>query len=207
MRVNFFEQGEFEQPPALMGTVTLDELGKVVIPDTLAAFLSETKVGAPGGRQVTPADGERYLEGLVLSFRGTRFWAEPAGVRRGDRLKGKAPDSDPLDDGPEILILDPNDPKGAYEQLMEQFTKPQGQGRVGRLAGVKMSDTPVIDLDDSFENQNWLRLVAAARPGKTREAREQAMEDGEAPNHTPRSIFLHDTAKEDTEDRAGSLDG
>jgi len=71
MQVNFFEQGEFEQPPHLIGTVTLDEDGEVVIPDTLAAFLSETKVGVPGGRQVTPADGERYLEGLLCSFRGT----------------------------------------------------------------------------------------------------------------------------------------
>jgi hypothetical protein len=55
MRVNFFGQGEFELPPHLIGTVTLDEDGKIVIPDSLAAFLSETKVGIEGDRQVTTA--------------------------------------------------------------------------------------------------------------------------------------------------------
>jgi hypothetical protein len=123
MRVNFFEQREFEQPPDLIGTVTLDEDGKVVIPDSLAAFLSETKVGVPGGRQVTPADGERYLEGLVVTFRGSRFWAQPDGLRQGDQVKVKGRDSDPVGKGPKILILDPNDPQGAYEQLMEQRRK------------------------------------------------------------------------------------
>jgi hypothetical protein len=123
MRVNFFEQREFAQPPDLIGTVTLDEDGKVVIPDSLAAFLSETKVGVPGGRQVTPSDGERYLEGLVCSFRGSRFWAEPDGLRQGKRVKETARESGPLESGPKILILDPNDPQGAYEKLMEQRRK------------------------------------------------------------------------------------
>jgi hypothetical protein len=138
MRVNFFNQGKFEQPPDLIGTVTLDEDGKVVIPDSLATFLSETKVGAPGGRQVTPADGERYLEGLVLSFRGTRFWAEPEGVRQGENTKVKAPSSGPVERGPEIIILDPNDPEGAYEKLMGR--KYQGQTESDEHQGQAESD-------------------------------------------------------------------
>jgi hypothetical protein len=120
MRVNFFSQGEFEQPPRLIGTVTLDEDGKVVIPDSLAAFLSETKVGAPGGRQVTPADGERYLEGLVCSFRGSRFWAEPDGLRQGDLVNANTRESG-QGDCPEIIILDPNEPDRAYARLMAQY--------------------------------------------------------------------------------------
>jgi hypothetical protein len=51
--------------------VALDEHGEIVIPDPLAEFMSETKVDGPGSREVTSVDGERYLEGLVLSFRGT----------------------------------------------------------------------------------------------------------------------------------------
>jgi hypothetical protein len=66
-----------------------------------------------------------------------------------------------------------------------------------------MADEQVVDLDDSFENQNWLRLVAKA--GKTRKEALQAVKDGEAPNHTPRSIFLHDARKGETEDRTGIL--
>jgi hypothetical protein len=69
-----------------------------------------------------------------------------------------------------------------------------------------VADTQVIDLDDSFENRNWLRMVADARPGKTHKEREQAIEDDEAPNHTPRSIFLHDGAIEGTENQTGCLD-
>jgi hypothetical protein len=69
-----------------------------------------------------------------------------------------------------------------------------------------VAEQPVIDLDDSFENRNWLRMVADARPGKTREEHEQAIKDGEAPNHTPRSIFLPETIKEETENPTGRLD-
>jgi hypothetical protein len=69
-----------------------------------------------------------------------------------------------------------------------------------------MADEQVVDLDDSFENRNWLRLVASRRVGKTREEALQAIKDGEAPNHTPRSIFLHGQTEEETEDRGGSLD-
>jgi hypothetical protein len=88
----------------------------------LAAFLSETKVGAPGGRQVTPADGERYLEGLLCSFRGSRFWAEPAGLSQGDLVNANTRESG-QGDGPEIIILDPNEPHKAYAQLMAQYRR------------------------------------------------------------------------------------
>jgi hypothetical protein len=67
-----------------------------------------------------------------------------------------------------------------------------------------MADEQVVDLDDSFENRNWLRLVASRRVGKTREEALQAIKDGEAPNHTPRSIFLHDTVKEEAVCRVSS---
>jgi hypothetical protein len=40
--------------------------------------------------------------------------------------------------------------------------------------------------------------------GKTREEALQAIKDGEAPNHTPRSIFLHDTVKEEAVCRVSS---
>ena len=63
-----------------------------------------------------------------------------------------------------------------------------------------MAEQPVIDLDDSFENRNWLRVVAESPPGMPREEAVQAIKDREAPAHTPRSIFLHDTIKEETED-------
>jgi len=122
MRVNFFEQGEFDQPPYLIGTVTLDGDGKVVIPDSLAAFLSETKVGVSGGRPGAPADGERYLEGLVVTFRGSRFWAEPDGPRQEDPVNDNTRESG-QGKGPKILILDPNDPEGSYQKLMEQRRK------------------------------------------------------------------------------------
>jgi hypothetical protein len=57
-----------------------------------------------------------------------------------------------------------------------------------------VADMPVVDLDDTFENRNWLRIVGQMRQGKTREEGMQAVSDGEAPNHTPRSIFLHGPA-------------
>jgi hypothetical protein len=96
-------------------------------------FLSETKVGGPGGRQVTPADGERYLEGLVLSFRGTRFWAEPDGLRHGDQVSTKTRESG-QGDGPEIIILDPNEPDRAYAQLMAQYRRNTERGSGTRTA-------------------------------------------------------------------------
>ena len=120
MQVNFFSQRESDQPPHLVGAVTLDEDGKVVIPGSLATFLVETRVRVPGGTLVTPVDGERYLQGLVFSFRGTRFWAEPDGPRQSDRVKAF---KDSEGKGPKILILDPNDPEGSYQKLMEQRRK------------------------------------------------------------------------------------
>jgi hypothetical protein len=69
-----------------------------------------------------------------------------------------------------------------------------------------VAEQPVINLDDTFENRNWLRIVGQMRQGKTREEALAAIKAGEAPNHTPTSIFLHDTVKEEAEDRAGSLD-
>ena len=119
MQVNFFSQRESDQPPHLVGTVALAEDGEVVIPGRLAAFLAETRVRVPGGALVTRVDGERYLQGLVFSFRGSRFWAEPAGVRQGDLVNENTRESG-QGEGPKILILDPNDPQGAYEKLMEQ---------------------------------------------------------------------------------------
>ena len=61
-----------------------------------------------------------------------------------------------------------------------------------------MTKQQVIDLDDSFENRNWLRIVDQMRQGKTRKEAIEAISDGEAPNHTPCSI-MH-VRKADLED-------
>jgi hypothetical protein len=52
----------------------------------------------------------------------------------------KAFKDDAEGDGPEIIILDPNDPEGAYEQMMDQYLKNQDgseghRSRSGRHAG------------------------------------------------------------------------
>jgi hypothetical protein len=38
-------------------------------------------------------------------------------------VKETARESGPLESGPKILILDPNDPEGSYQKLMEQRRK------------------------------------------------------------------------------------
>jgi hypothetical protein len=37
------------------------------------------------------------------------------------------------------------------------------------MTGVDVPKSKVIDLDDSFENRNWLRIVALMKEGKTRQ--------------------------------------
>jgi hypothetical protein len=98
--------------------------GEVVIPESPARFLEKTRVRVPGGALVTPLDGERYLEGLVFPFRGSRFSAAP--VDESEEGEEKEGSGESPERGPEIIFLDPNDPEGAYKQLMEQYRKHRG---------------------------------------------------------------------------------
>jgi hypothetical protein len=67
----------------LLARVVVTELGgpAVVIPAVpddragIEAILAQGVADARG-RLVDPKDGEAYLDGLVETFRGSRFWAE-----------------------------------------------------------------------------------------------------------------------------------
>lgn len=72
MRVELFTED------GLVGEITLGQGDVCVGSNDLAArLMAETRVAAPGSPPVgvTPADGERYLRALPLTFRGPRFWA------------------------------------------------------------------------------------------------------------------------------------
>ncbi len=59
-----------------------------------------------------------------------------------------------------------------------------------------MTEQPVIDLDDSFENRNWLRIVGLMRLGKSRE---EAIAEIKGASASPGPISGHDTAQHGNE--------
>jgi hypothetical protein len=59
-----------------------------------------------------------------------------------------------------------------------------------------VTEQPVIDLDDSFENRNWLRIVGLMRQGKTRE---EAIAEIKGASGSPGPIAGHDVAQHGNE--------
>jgi hypothetical protein len=59
-----------------------------------------------------------------------------------------------------------------------------------------VTEQPVIDLDDSFENRNWLRIVGLMRQGKTRE---EAIAEIKGASGAPGPIAGHDVAQHGNE--------